>query len=192
MQTLTPMTVDRRALHRIPELGDELPKTMDYVQEVLGTLGCEVFFPLDSAVCAYFDFGAADTLAFRAEMDALPIAERTGLPFASLHSGRMHACGHDGHMAMALELGRRLCAKENLPHNVLLVFQPAEETTGGARRICETGLFERQSRICPAPLAGSFCRDDRRFARRHDGALGRGDVHRRGALRTFLLRRLRP
>lgn len=143
MQTLTPMTVDRRALHRIPELGDELPKTMDYVQDVLGTLGCEVFFPLDSAVCAYFDFGAADTLAFRAEMDALPIAERTGLPFASLHSGRMHACGHDGHMAMALELGRRLCAKENLPHNVLLVFQPAEETTGGARRICETGLFER-------------------------------------------------
>ena len=65
MQTLTPMTVDRRALHRIPELGDELPKTMDYLQDVLGTLDCEVLFPLDSAVCAYFDFGAADTLAFR-------------------------------------------------------------------------------------------------------------------------------
>ena len=104
MQTLTPMTADRRALHRIPELGDELPKTMDYVQDVLGTLNCEVLFPLDSAVCAYFDFGAADTLAFRAEMDALPIAERTGLPFASQHSGKMHACGHDGHMAMVLEL----------------------------------------------------------------------------------------
>lgn len=143
MQTLAPMTVDRRALHRIPELGDELPKTMDYVQDVLGTLDCEVFFPLDSAVCAYFDFGAADTLAFRAEMDALPIAEQTGLPFSSQHSGRMHACGHDGHMAMALELARRLRGKENLPHNVLLVFQPAEETTGGARRICETGVFER-------------------------------------------------
>ena len=54
------------------------------------------------------------------------------------------------------------------------------------------GASARQSRICPAPLAGSFCRDDRRSARRHDGALGRGDVHRRGALRTFLLRRLRP
>ena len=52
MQTLTPMTVDRRALHRIPELGDELPKTMDYLQDVLGTLDCEVLFPLDSAVCA--------------------------------------------------------------------------------------------------------------------------------------------
>ena len=143
MQTLTPMTVDRRALHRIPELGDELPKTMDYVQEVLSTLGCELLFPLDSAVCAYFDFGAADTLAFRAEMDALPIAERTGLPFASLHSGRMHACGHDGHMAMVLELGRRIRTKQALPHNILLLFQPAEETTGGARRLCETGVLER-------------------------------------------------
>ena len=102
MQTLTPMTVDRRALHRIPELGDELPKTMDYLQDVLGTLDCEVLFPLDSAVCAYFDFGAADTLAFRAEMDALPIAEQTGLPFSSQHSGKMHACGHDGHMAMVV------------------------------------------------------------------------------------------
>lgn len=124
MQTLTPMTVDRRALHRIPELGDELPKTMDYVQDVLGTLGCEVLFPLDSAVCAYFDFGAADTLAFRAEMDALPIAERTGLPFASQHSGKMHACGHDGHMAMVLELGRRIRTKQALPHNLLRCFSP--------------------------------------------------------------------
>ena len=143
MQTLTPMTVDRRALHRIPELGDELPKTMDYVQDVLGTLDCEVLFPLDSAVCAYFDFGAADTLAFRAEMDALPIAERTGLPFASQHSGKMHACGHDGHMAMVLELGRRIRTKQALPHNILLLFQPAEETAGGARRLCETGVLER-------------------------------------------------
>lgn len=143
MQTLTPMTVDRRALHRIPELGDELPKTMDYVQDVLGTLDCEVLFPLDSAVCAYFDFGAADTLAFRTEMDALPIAERTGLPFSSQHSGKMHACGHDGHMAMVLELGRRIHTKQALPHNILLLFQPAEETTGGARRLCETEILER-------------------------------------------------
>ena len=151
MQTLTPMTVDRRALHRIPELGNELPKTMDYVQEVLGTLDCEVRIPLDSAVCAYFDFGAADTLAFRAEMDALPIAERTGLPFASQHSGKMHACGHDGHMAMVLELGRRIRTKQALPHNILLLFQPAEETTGGARRLCETGVLERLRVKAKAP-----------------------------------------
>ena len=83
MQTLTPMTVDRRAMHRIPELGDDLPRTKGYLQDTLSGLGCEVFFPLDSAVCAYFDFGAPDTLAFRAEMDALPIAEQTGLPFSS-------------------------------------------------------------------------------------------------------------
>ena len=143
MTKLTSMTADRRALHRIPELGDELPETMRYIRSALGALGCQLLFPLESAICAFFDFGAPDTLAFRAEMDALPITERTGLPFASLHSGRMHACGHDGHMAMALELGRRLRAKKEQPHNILLVFQPAEETTGGARRICETGLFER-------------------------------------------------
>ena len=191
MQTLTPMTADRRALHRIPELGDELPKTMDYLQNVLGTLGCEVFFPLDSAVCAYFDFGAADTLAFRAEMDALPIAEQTGLPFSSQHSGRMHACGHDGHMAMVLELGRRIRTKQVLPHNIS-ARRGNDRRRQTALRNRGLGASARQSRICPAPLAGSFCRDDRRFARRHDGALGRGDVHRRGALRTFLLRRLRP
>ena len=53
----------------------------------------------------------------------------------------MHACGHDGHMAIVLELARRLARQRSLPHNVLLVFQPAEETTGGARAICETGVF---------------------------------------------------
>ena len=67
-------------------------------------------------------------LAFRADMDALPVAEETGLPFASCHPGRMHACGHDGHMAIVLELARRLARQRSLPHNVLLVFQPAEET----------------------------------------------------------------
>ena len=55
----------------------------------------------------------------------------------------MHACGHDGHMAILLELARRLNEKKDLPHNVLLVFQPAEETTGGARDLCETGVFEQ-------------------------------------------------
>lgn len=77
-------------------------------------------------------------------MDALPVTERTGLPFASAHPGRMHACGHDGHMAMVLGLARRLAAGEVRPQrNVLLIFEPAEETTGGAAPICATGLLER-------------------------------------------------
>ena len=133
---------DRRALHRIPELDKELPNTMAYLREQLEKLKCKVFSPMPGAVCAFFNFGAKEAVAFRAEADALPITERTNVPYASRHLGRMHACGHDGHMAILLELARRLSEKEKLEHNVLLVFQPAEETTGGARDICKTGLFK--------------------------------------------------
>lgn len=134
---------DRRALHRIPELDRDLGETMAYVRSKLEALSCGVFSPMDGALCAYFDFGAKDAIAFRADSDALPVTENTGLPFASCHPGRMHACGHDGHMAILLELARRLDKKTSLPHNILLVFQPAEETTGGAKDLCKTGLFSR-------------------------------------------------
>ena len=137
------VVLDRRALHQIPELGMELPKTAAYIRKALEGLNCQVFSPLEHAVCAYFDFGAADAIAFRADMDALGITEETGLDFVSTHPGRMHACGHDGHMATLLELARRLDKKENLPHNVLLIFQPGEETPGGALPICETGVLEQ-------------------------------------------------
>ena len=136
---------DRRALHRIPELEWDLPLTSAYVRQRLEGLKCKVFSPVGCAVCAYFDFGADRAIAFRADMDALPIAEKTELDFASTHPGRMHACGHDGHMAMLLELARRLDQKEKLPHNVLLIFQPAEESPGGARIICQTGVLEQYS-----------------------------------------------
>jgi len=134
---------DRQSLHAIPELGLELPKTAAYVKNALKGLHCEVSSPLEYAVCAYFDFSAASAIAFRADMDALPVVEETGLPFASTHPGQMHACGHDGHTAILLELARRLDKKEKLPHNVLLIFQPGEETPGGALPLCETGVLER-------------------------------------------------
>ena len=133
---------DRQALHQIPELDKDLPKTTAYLNSALEGLGCKVFSPIPGSVCAYFDFGAASAIAFRSDADALPIQERTKLPFASRHPGKMHACGHDGHMAILLELARRLSEKKSLPHNVLLIFQPAEETTGGARDICQTGIFK--------------------------------------------------
>lgn len=135
------LSADRRALHRIPELDWQLPKTAAYLRARLEALPCRVFSPCGDAVCAYFDFGAADTVAVRSDMDALPVTEQTGLPFASQHAGKMHACGHDGHMAMLLALADRLAA-EKCPRNVLLIFEPAEETTGGAERICRTGLLE--------------------------------------------------
>lgn len=134
---------DRRALHQIPELDRCLPETMEYLKSRLEGLRCKVFSPMEGALCAYFDFGQRTAIAFRSDADALPIAENTRLPYASRHPGKMHACGHDGHMAILLELARRLDGKQTLPHNVLLVFQPAEETTGGARDLCATKVFKQ-------------------------------------------------
>ena len=134
---------DRRALHQIPELDRDLPKTMAYLENKLNNLRCRVFSPMAGSLCAWFDFGAASAIAFRADADALPIFEKKDSPFASTHPGKMHACGHDGHMAILLELARRLDRKKDLPHNVLLVFQPAEETTGGAKDLCATGIFKK-------------------------------------------------
>ncbi|MGM9604600.1 MAG: amidohydrolase [Faecousia sp.] len=132
---------DRRALHRIPELDRDLPETFSYLRAALAGLNCRVFSPMEGALCAYFDFGRPEAIAFRSDADALPIRERTGADYASAHPGKMHACGHDGHMAIALELARRLSGKKSLAHNVLIVFQGAEETTGGARDLCRTGVF---------------------------------------------------
>lgn len=136
----------RRALHKVPELDDKLPKTVAIVRGVLASLPCAVTSPIEGSLCAYFDAGRSETVAFRADMDALPVSEATGLPFASTHKGCMHACGHDGHTAMVLALARYAALRvETLPRNLLLIFQPSEETTGGAGRICETGLLERHN-----------------------------------------------
>ena len=135
------IVLDRRALHRIPELDKDTPKTLAYLQSSLSGLDCKVFSPAQSALCAYFDFGADTTIAFRSDTDALPLTEVTGAEYASTHPGKMHACGHDGHMAILLELARRLDRMKSCKNNVLLVFQPAEESGGGAKDICDSGVF---------------------------------------------------
>lgn len=134
---------DRRSLHRIPELELNLPETMAYLRTSFSGLNCEIFSPMPSSLCAWFDFGADSAIAFRADCDGLPIQEMNDVPYVSAHPGMMHACGHDGHMAILLELARRLSGKKDLPHNVLLVFQPGEESPGGAKPLCETGIFEK-------------------------------------------------
>ncbi len=164
---------DRRNLHAIPELEWELPLTAEYVKKALAGLNCRVFSPVGTAVCAFFDFGADRAIGFRADMDALPIEEKTGLAFASGHPGKMHACGHDGHMAILLELARRLDKKEMLPHNVLLIFQPGEESPGGAKKICDTGVLEEFKvqavfglHLWPALEKGVvFCREQEMMSR---------------------------
>jgi len=134
---------DRRALHRIPEVHKDLPETFQYLASSLKEMGCKNLFQVSGSMCVYFDFGQDDTVAFRSDADALPIQERNEVPYASSHPGKMHACGHDGHMAILLELARRLSQKKDLKHNILLIFQCAEETTGGALDICRSGLFSQ-------------------------------------------------
>lgn len=143
----------RRDLHRIPELDFDLPETLAYVRGVLEGLSCAVLEPCASCVCAWFDLGRGRAVALRSDMDALPVAERTGAAYASARPGRMHACGHDGHMAMALAAATWVddvvsgrvpgLGPDDLPRDVLVVFQPAEETTGGAALVCASGVFER-------------------------------------------------
>lgn len=164
----------RRALHRIPELDNDLPETCAYVTGALEKLGCAVSSPIKGSVCAFFDGGRAETVAVRADMDALPVTERTGVPFASTHPGVMHACGHDGHTAMALALAEHVAAcLADLPRNVLFLFQPSEETTGGAKALCESGILERYNvtrvfgmHLWPELPAGQiFCRPGPMMAR---------------------------
>lgn len=138
------LTQYRRDLHRIPETDFDLPETLAYVRNVLLELPCQVIEPCRSTLCAFFDRGSEHTTAIRADMDALPVTERSGVPFASTHPGKMHACGHDGHMTMVLGLAHHIAAHlDELPRSILLVFQPAEETTGGAKFVCESGVFEQ-------------------------------------------------
>ena len=133
----------RRALHRIPEVGFDLPRTQAYVLAHLEGLGARVKALSPSGVLAWFDAGRAETTAFRCDMDALPIQEAAGCPFASEHPGRMHACGHDAHMATMLAFCEWLSGRVNgLPCNALVIFQPAEESGGGARLIVESGALE--------------------------------------------------
>ena len=98
----------RHALHSLAEEGFCEFETKKYILNALKLLGCEVYEIGETGVIAYFDFGKSTTSAFRAEMDALPLQERTGLGFASENEGFMHACRHDGNTPMMLEFAERV------------------------------------------------------------------------------------
>ncbi len=133
----------RRELHRVPELDDRLPKTCGVVRRELMAMDLNPLEPFEGCIVARVGGGGGPAVAFRADMDALPVEERTGLPFRSLHEGRMHACGHDGHTAMLLGLARLLTEGWlRPPGDVLLIFQPSEETGGGAKRVLESGVLD--------------------------------------------------
>jgi len=132
----------RMDLHQIPELGFEEYKTKDYILAATAKLDCHVQV-VDTGVVLYFNNGSNRTIAFRADMDGLQIQEETGLEFASNHQGLMHACGHDGHMAILLGLAHWLHDnRKELDKNVVLVFQPSEERSAGANSIIDSGILQ--------------------------------------------------
>lgn len=138
----------RRQLHEIPELGLEEYKTSQYIKDSLKALNIEPISLEPTGVTAYIGPEDAPVLGLRADIDALAITEETGLSFASKEEGKMHACGHDGHMAGLL--GAAMVLKEmeeELPVRVKLIFQPSEENTLGAKKIIEGGILEDVDQI---------------------------------------------
>ncbi|WP_322042204.1 M20 aminoacylase family protein [Paraburkholderia sp. J67] len=138
----------RHAIHAHPELGFEEFVTSDLVAEKLAEWGYEVHRGLGgTGVVGTLKVGTgARRLGLRADMDALPIHEATGLDYESRIPGKMHACGHDGHTAMLLAAAKHLAQSRAFDGTLHLIFQPAEEGLGGAKRMLDEGLFER----CPS------------------------------------------
>jgi len=138
------MVALRRHIHAHPELGFHEFATGELVAGLLTEWGYQVTRHVgQTGVVATLKRGEGKSLGIRADMDALPIEETTGLPYASTHGGVMHACGHDGHTAMLLAAARYLAKKPAFTGTLHLIFQPAEEGGGGARVMIEDGLFER-------------------------------------------------
>jgi amidohydrolase len=140
------LTAWRRHLHERPELGFEVHETAAFVADKLRSVGCdEVHTGIGRTGVVGVVRGERDgrAIGLRADMDALPIQEANGLPWASQVPGRMHACGHDGHTTMLLGAARYLAETRNFDGTAYLIFQPAEEGGGGGRVMVGDGLFER-------------------------------------------------
>ena len=135
----------RHDLHAHPELAFDEHRTSDKVAAFLQARGIEIHRGLaGTGVVGVLHRGSSPrAIALRADMDALPVLEQNLFPHRSRHDGRMHACGHDGHTAMLLGAAEYLAAHSCFDGTVVFIFQPAEETDGGARVMIEEGLFER-------------------------------------------------
>lgn len=131
----------RRQLHQIPELGFDLPETSALIRDELTRLGYDPISVAGTGWIAVLPGQSGEAIAFRADMDGLTVTEATAAEFQSRHPGRMHACGHDGHMALLLGFARELKRLPQPAVTVILIFQPAEEGPGGARVIVESGIL---------------------------------------------------
>ena len=134
----------RRDFHQYPELGFDEHRTSKIIGEALKEMGLAPKMNVGkTGVTADLTFGEGPTIALRADMDALPMQEASGLDFSSKHDGVMHACGHDGHMAMLLGAAKVLTQNgDSFNGTVRFIFQPAEEGAGGARYMIEDGCLD--------------------------------------------------
>ena len=139
------MTAWRRDFHAHPELGFEEHRTSDIVATKLQEWGIEVTRGIagTGVVGTLRNGNSGKAIGIRADMDALPMDEENGFEHRSVHPGRMHACGHDGHTTMLLGAAKYLAESRNFDGTVHFIFQPAEEGGGGGRVMVEEGLFER-------------------------------------------------
>ena len=140
------MTAWRRHLHQNPELGVDCHETADFVVARLREFGIgeiHTGFATTGLVALIDGQGPGPTIGLRADMDALPIAEASGVDWASTRPGKMHACGHDGHTAMLLGAAQYLAETRNFDGTAVMIFQPAEEGGGGGLEMCKDGLMER-------------------------------------------------
>lgn len=141
----------RRQLHKIPEPSLKEHKTTKYIIDKLKGFGINTeISPAGTGAIAFLESRpGSDTIAFRADIDGLSVEEKTGVEYYSRNKGFMHACGHDGHTAILLGFAKLLKQLESeLKHNVLLIFQPAEEGPGGAEIIVNAGILERYNVSC--------------------------------------------
>src|SRR3978361_2110642 len=135
----------RRDIHAHPELGMEEHRTSDLVARKLEEWGIDVYRGVgQTGVVGVLRNGNGQaSIGLRADMDALPIQEATGLPYASQNPGLMHACGHDGHTTMLLGAAKYLAETRNFDGTAVVIFQPAEEGGGGGREMVNDGMMDR-------------------------------------------------
>ena len=171
-RSVQPRTVAlRRALHRHPELGLELPRTQDAVVAALADLPLQVHLgrSVSSVVAVLEGDRRGPTVLLRGDMDALPMPEDTGLAFASEVDGVMHACGHDTHVAMLASAARVLARRrDRLAGRVLFMFQPGEEGFHGARYMIDEGLLD---------ATGPAGRPDAAYALHVSATVPSGEIH---------------
>lgn len=146
MNELEFVTKHRRHLHQHPELSLHEFETTAYIKAFLDSLNIKYDCPLETGVIAYLEGNGSHTIAYRADIDALPILEENDVPYRSQSDHVMHACGHDGHTTALMLFVQRCKDMQDagqLPQNVVFIFQPAEETGGGANRLIKAGAFDK-------------------------------------------------